>query len=336
MVRIAINGFGRIGRQALKASWGRDDVQIVAINDLAEPGMLMHLLKYDTNYGIWDVPMQLKGNVMKIDGQKIQVFNKKDPHELPWKKLNVDIVIESTGVFRSEEDCTAHIEAGAKRVILSAPAKEGHVPTYIVGVNSDELEEDFSPIINCASCTTNCVAPVMAVLDDVFGVKKAMVTTTHSYTADQVLVDGPHKDPRRARSAGMNMIPTSTGAAQATAEALPNLKGVFDGLSVRVPLSIVSLSDITLLLKKRTTVEKINHALAKAAGQRRWDGILGVTAEELVSSDFIGDAHSAIVDLPLTRVVDGDLVKVVAWYDNEWGYANRLIDLAILAGEHLS
>ncbi|MFA6130897.1 MAG: type I glyceraldehyde-3-phosphate dehydrogenase [Patescibacteria group bacterium] len=331
MVRIAINGFGRIGRQAFKAGFGREDVQFVAINDLGAPEILAHLLKYDTQYGVWDVPIEAKKNLLKVDGKKIQVFSEKDPANLPWKKLNVDIVIESTGVFLTEDDCLPHLVAGAKRVIISAPAKGGHVPTYLVGVNTEKLENDFSRIINCASCTTNCVAPMLAVLDEAFGIKKAMMTTIHSYTSNQNLVDGPHKDPRRARAAAMNMIPTSTGASEATADIFPNLTDRFDGLSIRIPLPVVSLTDLTVVLKKRTTVEKVNTVFKKASRTHRWEGILGATEEPLVSSDYIGDAHSAVVDLPLTRLVDGDLLKVTAWYDNEWGYANRLIDLAVLA-----
>ncbi|PIW36557.1 MAG: type I glyceraldehyde-3-phosphate dehydrogenase, partial [Candidatus Kerfeldbacteria bacterium CG15_BIG_FIL_POST_REV_8_21_14_020_45_12] len=249
---------------------------------------------------------------------------------LPWKKMKIDVVIESTGFFTTEEKASAHLDAGAKRVVLSAPGKGGHIPTYVLGANAEDIKNDKSGIVNNASCTTNCVAPVTAIMAQAFGVKKAMLTTIHGYTSTQNLVDGPHKDLRRARAAAINMIPTSTGAAIAVTETLPSLKNAFDGLSIRVPLSTVSISDITFLLSKKVTVAQVNRAIKKASTTPRFKNIVGVTEEPLVSSDFIGDPRSAIVDLDLTRVVDGDLVKVVAWYDNEWGYANRLAELAVM------
>ncbi|PIX61804.1 type I glyceraldehyde-3-phosphate dehydrogenase [Candidatus Uhrbacteria bacterium CG_4_9_14_0_2_um_filter_41_50] len=330
MARIAINGFGRIGRSTFKAAWGKRGFQVVAINDLTDAATLAHLLKYDSNYGKWEVPVASAKGMLIVAGKKIPVLSEKDPAALPWKKMKIDVVIESTGFFTTEEKASAHLDAGAKRVVLSAPGKGGHIPTYVLGANAEDIKNDKSGIVNNASCTTNCVAPVTAIMAQAFGVKKAMLTTIHGYTSTQNLVDGPHKDLRRARAAAINMIPTSTGAAIAVTETLPSLKNAFDGLSIRVPLSTVSISDITFLLSKKVTVAQVNRAIKKASTTPRFKNIVGVTEEPLVSSDFIGDPRSAIVDLDLTRVVDGDLVKVVAWYDNEWGYANRLAELAVM------
>lgn len=329
MPRIAINGFGRIGRQTLKAAFGKPGFNVVAINDLTDSATLAHLLKHDSNYGLWDRQVKAGKNYLQIDKVKIPVYNQKDPAELPWQKLKIDVVLECTGFFRTEEAASAHLQAGAKRVIISAPAKGGEVPTYVLGVNESGLSKDKALIINNASCTTNCVAPVTAVMQEKFGVKKALLTTIHGYTSTQNLVDGPHKDLRRARAAAVNMIPTTTGAAIATTETIPALKNKFDGRAIRVPLPTVSLSDTTYLLKKRTSVEAVNRAFQNAARQARYRGVLAVTNEPIVSSDIIGSPYSAIVDLGLTQVVDGDLVKVVAWYDNEWGYANRLAEMAL-------
>lgn len=259
------------------------------------------------------------------------VFAEKDPANLPWKKMDIDIVLECTGHFTDFEGASKHIQAGAKRVIISAPAKGGGVPTHVIGVNEKDAGKT-DKVINNASCTTNCIAPVAAVIHEVFGIKKAMMTTIHAYTADQNLQDGPHKDLRRARAAAENIVPTTTGAAIATTEVIPELKGLFDGLSMRVPVAVVSMSDFTFVLKKKVTVEQVNNALKKAAKNARWKGILEVTEEPLVSSDFIGNPASSIVDLGLTKVVDGDLVKVVAWYDNEWGYSVRLAEMALHVG----
>lgn len=329
MARIAINGFGRIGRNTLRAGWGRNGFDVVAINDLTDAATLAYLLQHDTNYGTWDVEITAVKGALMIGGKKIPVYAEKDPSALPWKKVKVDVVIESTGFFTTEEGSMAHIKAGAKRVVISAPAKGGNVPTYVLGVNHDHLAHEDAVILNNASCTTNSVAPVTEVIDRVFGIQKAMLTTVHGMTASQSLVDSPKKDLREGRAASENLIPTTTGAAIAVAQTLPQLAGKFDGLSVRVPVPTVSLSDMTFLLKKKVTKEAVNKALIAASTSKRYQGILGVSDEPLVSSDYIGDPHSCVVDLALTNVVDGDLVKVVAWYDNEWGYANRLCELAL-------
>jgi glyceraldehyde 3-phosphate dehydrogenase len=302
-------------------------VQVVAINDLTDTKTLAHLLKYDTSYGKYDKEVSFDEKNIIVNGKKFPVFAEKDPSLLPWKKLKVDVVLECTGRFTDEAGMGLHLKAGARKVILSAPGKGGEIPTYVMSVNSDQVKQEKKKLINNASCTTNCISPVMSVLQDVFGIEKAMMTTVHGYTADQNLQDGPHKDLRRARAAAENITPTTTGAAIATAEAIPSLSNIFDGLSLRVPVPTVSLSDITVVLKKNVTKEEINKALIDASKSKQFKGILGVTAEQLVSSDFIGDAHSAIVDLSLTNVVGGNLVKVVAWYDNEYGYAHRLIEM---------
>ncbi len=332
--RVAINGFGRIGRNTFKASFGRlKSLEFVAVNDLTDTKTLAHLLKYDTSYGAYDRKVSYDAEHLIIDGKKIRVYAEKDPTKLPWAKEKIDVVLECTGRFTDEAGAGQHITAGAKRVILSAPAKGGAIPTHVLGVNPKDAGK--AKIINNASCTTNCIAPVAAVMHETFGVKKALMTTTHGYTADQNLQDGPHKDLRRARAAATNIIPTSTGAAIAVAEAIPELKGLFDGLALRVPVPVVSLADFTFVLKKKTTVEEINAVFRKAAKLARWKGIMAVTDEELVSTDFIKNSYSSIVDLGLTKVVDGDLVKVVAWYDNEWGYSCRLGEMAELVGKSL-
>jgi glyceraldehyde 3-phosphate dehydrogenase len=327
MVSIAINGFGRIGRQAFRAGFGKKNLSFVGINDLTDTKTLAHLLKHDTSYGAYDHDVSYDEKNIIVDGAKIPVCAEKDPAALPWGKMNVDVVLECTGRFTSKEGAEMHLKAGAKKVIVSAPAKGG-VPTYVLGVNDDELKKESSAVINNASCTTNCISPVMAVLEEKFGIEKAMITTVHGYTADQNIQDGPHKDLRRARAAAENITPTTTGAAIATTEAIPVLKGKFDGLAIRVPVPTVSLSDITAILKKNVTIEEVNAALKEAAESDRFKGIVGYTDEELVSSDFIANSNSATVDLKLTNVVGGNLVKVVAWYDNEYGYAHRLVEMA--------
>lgn len=329
MANIAINGFGRIGRNALKVGWGKPGFNVVAINDLTDAATLAYLLRHDSNYGSWSVPVGHDGNALMIDGKKVPIYAEKDPSALPWKKLAVDVVIESTGFFTTEDGAMSHIKAGAKHVVISAPAKGGNVPTYVLGVNDENLKSEKAKVINNASCTTNCAAPVTAVIEEAFGIEKAMLTTVHGYTSSQSLVDGPKKDLREGRAAAENMIPTTTGAAKAVAETLPVLMGKFDGLSIRVPVSTVSLSDMTFVLKRDVTKEEVNSALLAASKTPRFRGILAVTDEPLVSSDLRGDAHSAIVDLALTNVVGGNLLKVVAWYDNEWGYANRLAEIAL-------
>ena len=327
MVKLAINGFGRIGRNALKIALERRDLEIVAINDLTDTKTLAKLLQYDSSYGIYDEEVQFDENNLIIRGQKIRVLSEKDPAALPWGEMGVDVVIESTGLFTDPEKAQAHIKAGARKVVISAPAKGEGAKTIVIGVNEDTLDKSDT-IISNASCTTNCIAPVMKILEDNFGIDKAMMTTVHSYTASQRLQDAPAKDLREARAAAENIVPTTTGASKAAALTIPSLTGRFNGLSVRVPTPVVSLADITAVLKRNVTKEELIKTLKKAAAEPYYEGIVGVTEEELVSTDFRGNAHSAVIDLPLTDVVGGNLIKVVAWYDNEWGDSNRLVELA--------
>ncbi len=331
-VRIGINGFGRIGRNALKVAFEHRDVcEVVALNDLTDTKTLAHLLKHDSTYGTYRYDVSFDESGITVDGQHIRVFAEKDPAALKWGENDVDVVIESTGRFLDKEGAGKHLQGGAKRVVISAPSKGADpAPTHVLGVNPADGSE---PIINNASCTTNNITPVMEVIDRVFGIQKAMMSTIHSYTASQALQDAPLKDLREARAAAVNIVPTSTGAAIATTQALPALHGKFDGLSFRVPTIVVSCSDITALLNRDVTVEEINNALIEASNTDQYRGILGVTHEELVSTDFKGNSHSSIVDLPLTRVVGGNLVKIVAWYDNEWGYSNRLVEQVIRVGQ---
>lgn len=333
--KIAINGFGRIGRNAFKIGFERSDLEIVAVNDLTDTKTLAHLLKHDSNYGTYEHEVSFDEQNIIVNGQKIKVLAEKDPANLPWKELGVEVVIESTGVFDEPEKAKAHVAAGAKKVILSAPAKGDGASTVVLGVNETELDTSGEVISN-ASCTTNCITPVMSVLEEAFGIEKAMMTTIHSYTADQRLQDAPHKDLRRARNAAENIVPTSTGATIAATEALPALKGMFSGLSIRVPTPVVSLSDFAIVTKRDVTAEEVNSVFKKAAAEPYYQGILAVTEEPLVSSDFIGNSHSAIVDLELTSVVGGNLLKVVAWYDNEWGYSNRLVEMTADVGKLVS
>ncbi|MBI2099031.1 type I glyceraldehyde-3-phosphate dehydrogenase [Candidatus Uhrbacteria bacterium] len=336
-IRIAINGFGRIGRNTLKAGWDNPNVEFVAVNDLTAPKILAHLLKYDSVFRTWGHEVSSDEKNVIVGGKKIPVVAEKEPAKLPWKDYKIDVVIESTGRFTSRELSTPHLAAGAKAVVISAPAKE--VPTYLMGVNHEKVKKDERIVCN-ASCTTNSIAPVVAIMNEAFGIEKAMMTTVHSVTAEQNLVDGLppalHPDMRRARSALINIVPTSTGAAKATTEAIPELKGLFDGIAVRVPTLDVSLSDFTMLLKKNTTVEEINAAFKKAAVSARWKGILGVSEVPLVSSDFIGSTYSSVVDLEMTRVVGGNLVKVMAWYDNEYGYSVHLVEMAVNVGRRIT
>ncbi len=331
MLKVAINGFGRIGRSAFKIALEKfsKEIEIVGINDLSDAKVLAHLLKYDTSYGVWEKEVSHSANDIIVDKKSYTVYQEKDPTLLPWKDLNVDVVIESTGRFTDAEGAGQHLKAGAKKVVISAPAKGGGVPTLVLGVNADKYKGE--EIINNASCTTNCISPVVEIINNEFGVLKATMTTIHAYTQDQNLQDGPHKDLRRARAAAANMVPTSTGAAKATTETIPSLKGLFDGVSIRVPVVVGSISDITFLTKKKVTVEEVNHALKIGADKLK--GILAVTEEPIVSSDIVGRSESAIVDLALTQVVDGDLLKVFAWYDNEWGYSNRLVEQVIHVGK---
>jgi glyceraldehyde 3-phosphate dehydrogenase len=331
-VKVAINGFGRIGRNAFKIAHDRSDIDIVAINDLTATEVLAYLLKHDSNYGTYGHEVGFDENHIIVDGKKIKVTAEKDPTQLPWKELDVDVVIESTGRFTKKEDAGMHLTAGAKKVVISAPTKSADVETLVIGANEDGLEH-AGDIISNASCTTNSVAAVMAIMESNFGVEKAMLTTVHSYTATQALQDGPAKDLRESRAAAENIVPTTTGAAIAVTLALPQLKDKFDGMSIRVPSPVVSLSDITLLLKRDTTKDEINDVFKKAVKEPYFQGVLDVSEEPLVSKDYVGNSHSGIVDLLLTNVVGGNLVKVVAWYDNEWGYSNRLVELVADTGK---
>ena len=324
--KIAINGFGRIGRNAFKLAFERDDIEVVAINDLTDTKTLAHLLKHDSTYGTYHHDVSYDDNSIFVAGKQIRVLAEKDPALLPWGEFGVDVVIEATGLFVQPEKARAHINAGAKKVVISAPAKGEGAKFIVLGVNEHELTRE-DDIISNASCTTNCIAPVMAVLEREFGIEKSLMTTVHSYTASQRILDAPAKDLREARSAAENIVPTTTGAAIATAKVIPSLVGKFDGLSVRVPTAVVSLSDITAVLKRNTTKEEINEVFKRAAADPFYQGILTVTEEPLVSTDFKGNSHSSIVDLELTNVVGGNLVKVVTWYDNEWGYSNRLVEI---------
>lgn len=326
-MRLAINGFGRIGRAAAKIALESDSVELVAINDLTDAKTLLSLLRYDSVYGIYNKEITQSEDQITIAGNKIQFYQQKDPANLPWAALGVDVVIESTGVFLTSELAKAHIKAGAKKVVLSAPAKDDLTPTYLIGVNEDQYQGE--EIISNASCTTNCIAPVIKILNDKFGVKQSLMTTIHSYTADQNLVDGPHKDLRRARAAAINTVPTTTGAAKAVTKIIKELDNKFDGLAIRVPTPVVSISDIVAVLEKPTTIEETNK-LFESIADADLKNIISVTDDPVVSSDLIGNSMSAIVDLSLTNIVGGNLVKVIAWYDNEWGYSNRLVELAAL------
>ncbi len=338
-IRVGINGFGRIGRQAFKLALEKKELEVVGINDLTSPQVLAHLLKYDTNYGKFPLDIGATEKEVVVEGKKYPIFAEKDPSMLPWGKLKVDVVIESTGRFTDSEKASAHIKAGARRVIISAPAKdEGVTPTIVLGVNQKDYKDQA--IISNASCTTNCITPVMAVLQAKFGIDKAFMTTIHSYTAEQNLVDGPPpggkaNDLRRARAAAANIIPTSTGAAISATQAIPELRGKFDGLAIRVPTPVGSLSDFSIILKKKTTKEEINKAMTEASKHKTYKGILEVTTEQIVSSDIVGNPASCIVDLSLTQVIDGNFVKIIAWYDNEFGYSNRLVEEAILVGKSI-
>ena len=326
--RIAINGFGRIGRNAFKIGFERDDIEIVAINDLTDNKTLAHLLRHDSSYGEYGHEVTYDDNHITVNGKQIKTFAETDPAKLPWGDLGIDVVIESTGFFVDPAKARAHIDpAGAKRVVISAPAKGDGADTIVLGVNEEKIKQGMTDVVSNASCTTNCITPVMAVLEHHFGIDKAMMTTVHSYTASQRLQDAPAKDLREARAAAENIVPTTTGASIAAAQALPALQGRFGGLSVRVPTPVVSMSDFVVVLKRDVTVDEVKDVFRKAAAEPFYQGILDVSEEELVSSDYKGNSHSCIVDLPLTAVVGGNMLKVVAWYDNEWGYSNRLVEL---------
>ncbi|TSC92570.1 MAG: Glyceraldehyde-3-phosphate dehydrogenase [Candidatus Berkelbacteria bacterium Licking1014_7] len=331
-IKLAINGFGRIGRSAFKIAFEKfsDQIEIVGINDLADNVTLAALLNHDSNYGPWKYRAQADDQNLIIEGKKILALAEKDPSRLPWKKLGVDVVLECTGVFTEKKQAGLHIKAGAKKVIISAPSKgDNPAPTYVLGVN----ETDDEDIINNGSCTTNCISPIMKVLEENLGVEKAFMTTVHAYTADQSLQDAPHQDLHRARAATENIVPTTTGAGQATIETIPSLKSKFDGMAIRVPVPVGSISDITALVKRDTTVEELNEIFVQASKEKRFQGILTTTDEPIVSTDIIGSSYSAIVDLGLTRVVAGNLVKIFAWYDNEYGYSTRLVEQAMIIGK---
>jgi glyceraldehyde 3-phosphate dehydrogenase len=331
--KVAINGFGRIGRMAFRIAYDRADIEIVAINDLTDTLTLSHLLQYDSSYGKYKHDVTYDEKNLIIQGKKIPMFAEKDPAMLPWKALEVDVVIESTGRFVTADAAGAHLTAGAKKVVLSAPAKDDTVGTFVIGANEEQLAKYNGDIISNASCTTNSIAAVMDIMDREFGIEKAMLTTVHSYTASQDLQDGPGKDLREARAAAENIVPTTTGAAKAVGLTVPSLKGKFDGLSVRVPTAVVSLSDVTMLLKVNTTKEAINKVMIRASKEPFYQGIVCVSDEPLVSRDYIGNPASGTVDLLLTNVVGGNMVKVVVWYDNEWGYSNRLVEMVADVGK---
>jgi len=326
MVKIGINGFGRIGRMVFRAGLKDNDIEFVGINDLTDTETLAALLRRDSVHGAFDGTVEAKEGALVVNGKEIKVTAEKDPANLPWKEVGAEIVIESTGFFTNKPDCEKHIQAGAKKVLLSAPGKgDEPIKTIVMGVNDKELTKD-DVIVSNASCTTNCLGPMVKVINDKFGIKRGLMTTVHAYTGDQHLVDGPHKDMRRARSAGVNIVPTSTGAAAAIGVVIPDLKGKLDGMAMRVPVPDGSITDLTVTLNKETTAEEINAAL-KAAAENELKGILEYSEEDLVSTDILTNPHSSIFDSKLTKVIDGKFVKVVSWYDNEWGYSNRMIDL---------
>jgi glyceraldehyde 3-phosphate dehydrogenase len=348
MIKVAINGYGRIGRIAHRVilQWHSSDLEVVAINAGSSTDIKgwMYLLKYDSVYGLlpFDVDVRPSTDPAKPDylgaiiigGKEIPVYSQKDPTRLPWKDLNVDIIIEATGKFTTSEKIQQHISAGAKGAVLSAPAKGDDVPTYVISVNDDKYAGEN--VISNASCTTNCIAAPAKVVSDNFGIEKAMMSTVHGYTSDQRLLDGGHKDYRRARAAGVNIIPTSTGATKAVGLALPELKGIFTGLAIRVPVPVGSLADCTFLLKRDVTVDEVKAVFRKEAENPTYKGIMAVSEDPLVSSDIIGNSHSSIVDLSLTQVVGGNMLKIISWYDNEYGYANRLVEEAIMVGQKVT
>ncbi len=326
-VRVGINGFGRIGRNIFRAAkkYGKKDIEFVAVNDLTDSQMLAHLLKYDSNFGIFEGEVKATDDEIVVDGVPVKVLATRDPAELPWKELGVDIAIESTGLFTARENATKHLDAGARKVVISAPGKNPDM-TVVYGVNHTKYDADTHHIISNASCTTNCLTPVAKVVLDNFGIVKALMTTIHSYTNDQRILDLPHKDMRRARAAAVSMIPTTTGAAKAVAEVVPELKGRMDGMAIRVPTPNVSLVDVVFQLEKTATTEELNAALKRAA-EGELKGVLAYSEEPLVSKDYNGNPNSSIVDALSTKVMDGNLAKVLTWYDNEWGFSNRILDL---------
>jgi len=331
-MKVGINGFGRIGRLVLRGALDDPNFDVVAINDLTDAKTLAHLLKYDTNHGTLKADVSVDGDNIVVNGKKIKVFAERDPKNIPWGELGVEYVVESTGVFRKRDQAQWHIDAGAKKVIITAPAKEEDI-TIVMGVNEDLYDPEKHHVISNASCTTNCLAPVAKVIHDAFGIKKGLMTTVHAYTNDQRILDLPHKDLRRARAAAMNIVPTTTGAAAAVGLVLPELKGKLDGFAMRVPVSTVSVVDLVVETEKPVTAEAANAELKKAA-EGKLKGILAFEEEPLVSTDFMGNDNSSIVDAALTKTMGDNMLKVVAWYDNEWGYSNRVVDLAaFIAGQ---
>lgn len=323
MAKVAINGLGRIGRAAFKIIVDTPDMELVAVNDLVDPENLAYLLKYDSVYGRYDKKVEAKENSLSVADKTYQVFNKKNPEELPWGELGVDVVLECTGVFTNSEGLRKHLKAGAKSALLSAPAKSGDVDTVVYGVNHKESGND--QFLSCASCTTNCITPVVEIMGRRVGIRKAIMTTIHAYTSSQAIVDGPSKKWRRGRAGAANFVPTSTGAAIATTKALPQYKGKFDGVAIRGPIPVGSIADLVFVTERPTSRDEINHIFTEESKSGRYEGIMGVTEEEIVSADIIKDPRASIVDLTMTQVVDGDLVKIMSWYDNEWGYANQMV-----------
>ena len=335
MTRIAINGFGRIGRQAFRIILEKHpDLEVVAINDLTDNKTLAHLLKYDSIYGVLNKEIGFRDNSISVSGKEYKVLAEKDPEKLPWKSLKVDIVLECTGLFTDAEGAKKHLKAGARKVIISAPCKEKEIPGFVLGVNADNYDSEKVDVMDMGSCTTNCLAPIAKVLNDNFKITKGFMTTVHSYTNDQKILDLPHKDLRRARAAGLNIIPTSTGAAKAIGKIIPELDGKLDGIALRVPTPIVSVLDLIVEVENPTTKEEVNEAFEKAATEENYKGILRVEKMPLVSTDFKGDTYSAIVDAGETMVKD-NLIKVLGWYDNEWGYSCRLAEFAEFVGKKI-
>lgn len=334
MIKVAINGFGRIGRSTFKNLIKNNNIDVVAINDLTDNETLAHLLKYDSVYRIYEKGIEGNQEGIKVDGKQYKVLSEKDPSQLPWKDLRIDVVLECTGLFTRYEDAKQHIDAGAKKVIISAPCKGSGANTYVLGANEEKYNPDKEDVISMGSCTTNCAVPVAKVINDNFEIEKGLMTTIHSYTSSQNIVDGPHKDLRRARAAAVNLVPTTTGAAISTIKVLPELKGKLDGIAVRVPSLDGSLLDFVICVKKDTSKEEVNQVF-KDVSQKKLKGILHVEEKPLVSIDFYGKPHSAIVDKEFTQVQNNNLIKVLAWYDNEWGYAVRLAEIAEFVGSKL-
>ena len=322
MANVAINGLGRIGRATLKIVMNTAGLDLVAVNDIVPQDNIAYLLRYDTVYGRYDREVVSEDGRLVIDGQEVQFLSEKDPTQLPWGDLDIDLVFESTGVFTNKSDLEKHLQAGAKHVVLSAPAKD-EVLTIVHGVN--QPEEEAPTILSCASCTTNCITPVVEVLGRRIGIEKATMTTIHAYTASQAIVDSPHKKPRRGRAGAANLVPTTTGAAVATTKALPQYEGRFDGAAIRAPVPVGSIADIVFVTERDTSVDEVNGVFREEASSDRYQGILGVSDDPLVSTDIIGDPRASIIDLEMTQVVDGNLVKVMSWYDNEWGYTNQMV-----------